>query len=95
MSVSLSHRKLRSLDVLAAGTSSSHVAMWKYSATGSVREPEDRWTLQPPCQLPVEGGISDIVVSRYDKELFIQILSLSDPDTVCNKIKLFVRQLYL
>ena len=77
MSVSLSHRKLRSLDVLAAGTSSSHVAMWKYSATGSVREPEDRWTLQPPCQLPVEGGISDIVVSRYDKELFIQIVWLS------------------
>ena len=49
-------------DILAAGTSVGHVAMWKYSSAANIHEPEDRWTLQPPCNLPNDGGISDIVV---------------------------------
>ena len=50
--------------VLAGGTGSGHVAMWKYSSLASAKtEPEDRWKLQPPSS--VQGSISRLVVSIY------------------------------
>ena len=63
-------------DILAAGTSVGHVAMWKYSSAANIHEPEDRWTLQPPCNLPNDGGISDIVVRPPPPILWLHLLFL-------------------
>ena len=48
-------------DILAAGTSDGHVAMWKYDDSEFIEDIEKRWTLQPPST--VDGPISDLVVS--------------------------------
>ena len=51
------------LGVLAGGTASGHVALWKYSPApgGRKQEPEDKWKLQPPSSLP--AAVNQLAVS--------------------------------
>ena len=55
-------------ELLAGGTGSGHIAVWKYSpalgAAGNKQEPEDRWKLQPPSD--VAGPVSDLAVSTSE-----------------------------
>ena len=50
--------------MLAGGTTSGHIAMWKYApAMGTAwqrQEPEEKWKLQPPSQ--VNGSVAQLAV---------------------------------
>ena len=56
-----------SAGVLAGGTTSGNIAMWKYApALGSAglrQEPEEKWKLQPPTQ--VNGSVAQLAVKAY------------------------------
>ncbi len=51
--------------ILCGGTTSGHIAMWKYApalgSAGAKQEPEEKWKLQPPSR--VEGSVSEVSVS--------------------------------
>ena len=60
-------RYVDNVGVLAGGTTSGHIAMWKFSpalgAAGARQEPEEKWKLQPPSQ--VDGSVAQLAVSYH------------------------------
>lgn len=60
------------IGILAGGTNSGHVAMWKYNPSKSDDHP---WELQPPSEM--EGNISQLEVAMfpffYKYQFFVSI----------------------